>query len=92
MSVEAAKGEPFDAGPLDADEWVELLRERRDLVMRTCDGTREGTYRFWVEAGELRWRALTWTSSKPAEEFHLDAALDGDVTAQLLIELRGGDS
>jgi len=77
---------PFDAKPLDAEEYRELLAENPDLVLRVSDGTSDGTYRFWVEDGSLFWRCLNWFSPQESDLVHLSATLDSDTTTQLLIE------
>lgn len=81
---------PYDAKPLNATEYKQLLESRDDLVLRVSDGTGDGTSRFWVEDGELFWHPLNWTASGPAELFFLEDALEGDTTTQLLIERSEG--
>lgn len=78
--------EPFDAKPLTATEYLNLLASRPELVLRVSDGTGDGTFRFWTENGDLRWQCLNWHKSKPASETDLSACLDDDTTTQLLIE------
>ena len=77
---------PFDAKPLDAEEYRDLLAENPDLVLRVSDGTGDGTYRFWIEDGELFWRCLNWHAPQQSDLVHLSATLDDDTTTQLLIE------
>lgn len=77
---------PYNAKPLNAEEYRDLLVENPSLVLRVSDGTGDGTARFWVEDGDLFWRPLNWTSDKPAELLFLRDALEGDSTTQLLIE------
>lgn len=78
---------PFDAGPLTADQYHELLSEKETFVLRVSDGeTRHGTFRFWVEGNQLYWRALSWTSPRKATITDLSAVLDDDHWTQLLTE------
>lgn len=84
--------DPLRAKPLRAGEYIELLFTNESYVLQVSDGTREDTFRFWFEEDEkyqesrLYWQALTWTRKKPARQSHLQAALDGDSTTQLLVE------
>lgn len=87
---------PFDAKPLNAEEYRDLLAENPALVLRVSDGTGDGTYRFWVDDGDLYWRCLNWFGAKPSNETHLSTTLEDDTTTQLLIERsegpNGGDT
>jgi len=85
LSSGGPERQPFDAKPLTAEEYHNLLVENPSLVLRVSDGTGDGTYRFWVEDGDLHWRCLNWFSSKPCEEFELEVVLE-DGTTQLLVE------
>lgn len=85
-STDDTERAPFDAKPLDAEEYRDLLAENPGLVLRVSDGTGDGTYRFWFESGELFWRCLNWTAPQQSALVHLSATLDGDATTQLLIE------
>jgi hypothetical protein len=85
---------PFDAKPLSAEEYRELLATRPELVLRVSDGTGNGTYRFWVDDDTLWWRCLNWGAPQPCPPVHLSACLDdvpGDASTQLLVE-RSGDA
>lgn len=85
MSEAGTERSPFDAKPLSADKYRDLLTANPSLVLRVSDGTGDGTYRFWVEDGDLYWRCLNWFGKKPCNETHLSAVLE-DGTTQLLIE------
>ena len=96
--MEAAHTEPkrpeksaFDAKPLTAEEYLDLLESNPEFVLRVSDGTGDGTFRFWVEDGTLFWRCLNWFSPNESDVTHLSATLDDDSTTQLLI-LRDGVS
>lgn len=91
-TVAVPQRSPFDAKPLDENEYRELLKTRQNLVLRVSDGTGDGTFRFWVEDDQLYWRCLNWTSAKPANDVDLSAVLDGDSTTQLLIEREVNDA
>lgn len=80
----------FDAKPLDAEEYRELLATHQNTVLRVSDGTGDGTYRFWMEGEQLYWRCLNWTAPRECPLVHLSAVLE-DGTTQLLIERDGGD-
>ncbi|MFC6720951.1 hypothetical protein ACFQGT_00180 [Natrialbaceae archaeon GCM10025810] len=86
MSTNETGRSPYDAKPLNAEEYRQLLETRDDLVLRVSDGTADGTARFWVEDGNLFWRPLNWTADQRAELLFLRDALEGDSTTQLLIE------
>lgn len=89
MSSNGIERSPFDAKPLNADEYRDLLTANSSLVLRVSDGTGDGTYRFWVENGDLYWRCLNWGAPQQSDQVHLEAVLDnvpGDATTQLLIE------
>ena len=92
MSDNAPSGSersPFDAKPLNAEEYQRLLGENPRLVLRVSDGTGSGTYRFWMDDGTLFWRCLNWGAPQQSAQVHLEAVLDDvpeDATTQLLIE------
>lgn len=87
QAVSGTDRSPFDAKSLNPEEYRELLAEHPDLVLRVSDGTRDGTYRFWVDDGGLFWRCLSWTAPQQSGFVHLCATLGSDdTTAQLLIE------
>lgn len=77
---------PFDAKPLNADEYKILLEEYPAMVLRVSDGTGDGTFRFWSEDGTFYFQSLNWTTRSEATLNDLKAVLDGDTTTQLLIE------
>jgi len=86
---------PFNAKPLSAEEYHTILNRRRDLVLRVSDGTRDGTFRFWVHSGELCWQCLSWATSQLCNQTHFEAVLDDvpeDATTQLLIERSNTDT
>lgn len=86
-AVNQPERSPFDAKPLTADQYHEMLADSESLVLRVSDGeTRHGTFRFWEENGQLYWRALSWTAPQEATMTDLSAALDGDSITQLLTE------
>jgi hypothetical protein len=71
--------------PLTAEEYRNIL-ESNDVELRASDGTREGTWRFWIANGELVYRQLSWTQNKACETSFMQNVLDEDVTTQLLAE------
>jgi hypothetical protein len=83
--------------PLTAPEWNGLLAET-NYTLRVSDGTREGTWYFWTEPkheGGTEWlhaRRLDWFSDQQVGTSELSAALDGDVTAQLVVRSDGDDA
>lgn len=86
-AISDSERSPFDAYPLTADQYHEMLADSDQLVLRVSDGqTRTGTYRFWEENGQLYWRALSWTAPQEAMMTDLSAALDDDSFTQLLTE------
>lgn len=69
---------------LTAEEYIEILTDH-DVELRVSDGTRDGTWRFWVEDDELVYRRLSWTQNKPGDAAFLQSVLDGDdITRQLV--------
>ena len=89
MSEDGTGRSPFDAKPLNADEYRELLAANPSLVLRVSDGSGDGTYRFWVENNDLYWRCLNWGAPQQSDQVHLEAVLDDvpkDATTQLLVE------
>jgi hypothetical protein len=86
FNIHQLERSPFDAKPLTADQYYQMLADSDHLVLRLSDGeTRDHTFRFWVEGGQLYWRALSWTAPQAATMTDLSAALDDSIT-QLLTE------
>lgn len=71
--------------PLDAEEYFELLRDF-GCELRVSDGTPGGTWRFWVDNGELFHRRLSWTENQQTDTGFLQTILDGDGTTQIVRE------
>lgn len=69
--------------PLTAAEYVEILQQH-DVHLRVSDGTPEGTWRFWMDEGQVWYRRLTWTQDQTESPDFLQAVLDDGGTTQLV--------
>jgi len=70
--------------PLTAAEYREILAEH-DVSLRVSNGTREETWRFWIDDGQLMYRRQIWTEDKEDDGTLLESVLEGDGTTQLVV-------